>query len=187
MLFFIESIAAFLALFGAFFLSRLKRWAFIPMFFSAILYVGVMFSHHLVFNALNNLFFAFMALVGFVRWGFPKRRIIRLCFFHNLLASFVIIVLALIATYITTNRTPDAPFPFLDSLTTILGVFAYILLSFRVLDTWFYWIIQRALLAILFLILGMYPTLILVTIFLAFEIYGWYIWYRVWQLEVTPS
>ena len=80
-------------------------------------------------------------------------------------------------------RFTDAALPYPDATTTVLSVIAQILLARRYLENWMVWVAVDVLAVGIYGIKGLYPTMVLYTLFLGLASGGLLMWWRVWQTQ----
>lgn len=84
------------------------------------------------------------------------------------------------------SQYTDAALPVLDSLIVALSLVAQLLLAWRYLENWLYWIAVDLLGIGVFAYKSLYPTTILYTVFLVMAIVGWRTWQNAWRQQ-TPT
>lgn len=77
----------------------------------------------------------------------------------------IVFVLLYAAMWIVLTRLTDSPVPARDSFITSLSIIATWMLARKIYEHWFLWIVVNFVSAVLFLIRGLYPTLILYVVY----------------------
>ena len=93
----------------------------------------------------------------------------------GLTAALVVIYLII---YNTLNRLTDSPVPHIDAFTTTLSIVATWMLAKKIVEHWALWIIVNLVSIYLYNIRGLYPTMILYTIYTCISFYGYYNWLK---------
>ncbi len=142
----IEWVAAFLSLGYLILLSKQRVEAWALGILSSAIYVYLCYSFKLY--AETGLYF-FYVLIGFYGWYNWKRNSNdslkvnqRTVFFH--LTWIIGLFILGIGLGRTLDKFTDAVFPYIDSLTTVFGIFASWLEAKKILEGWYYWIILNA-------------------------------------------
>ncbi len=73
-------------------------------------------------------------------------------------------------------RLTDASYPYWDGSVAMISIVSQILMAQRKLENWIGWIIVNALSIPLYLVKGLYPTMVLYTILLGMAVIGWLQW-----------
>ncbi len=130
--------------------------------------------------------YVLVGFFGLYQWKFGRvstRRSIRSL---PLRQHLQILALGLITAAISGHllrRYTDAFAGFADSMTTIFGILATILLVYKVRENWLYWIVIDILMAVLYFLRGGCLASALYLIFFLTAIYGWYRWTRIVQSQ----
>jgi nicotinamide mononucleotide transporter len=79
-------------------------------------------------------------------------------------------------------RLTDASYPYWDGSVAMISIVSQILMAQRKAENWIGWIIVNALSIPLYLVKGLYPTMLLYTILLGMAVIGW----LQWKARLTP-
>ena len=73
-------------------------------------------------------------------------------------------------------RMTDASYPYWDGSVAMISIVSQILMAQRKAENWVGWIIVNMLSIPLYLVKGLYPTMVLYTILLGMAVIGWLQW-----------
>ncbi|MDZ7635958.1 MAG: nicotinamide riboside transporter PnuC [Bacteroidales bacterium] len=76
------------------------------------------------------------------------------------------------------DRATDSPVPVWDALITSLSVVATWMLTRKYLEQWYVWIVANAIAVVVYLVMKMYPTAVLFTVYLVMAVVGVREWSR---------
>jgi nicotinamide mononucleotide transporter len=94
----------------------------------------------------------------------------------------IIFVLLYIVMWFVLSRFTDSPVPVWDSFITSLSIVATWMLARKIFEHWYLWIVVNSVSSVLFLIKGLYPTVILYIIYCAMSFAG----LREWRKSLFP-
>ncbi len=203
------------ALFGAasvyFYIVR-NHWSWPVGLVQVVLYVAVFAQAKLYADMLLHVVYAGLQLYGWWAWldfdkstkqPFPTDRTaslenasekqqnisIRRLPVMGLAITFVAIAIMTSLYAFLLSRYTDASLPILDSLIAAMSLVAQLLLAWRFLENWIFWIAVDLLAIGVFAYKTLYPTTILYAIFLVMAMLGWRAWRTAWlnQLHAKPS
>lgn len=100
----------------------------------------------------------------------------------NLLIFTVAIFLLMM--YVLINFT-DSPVPIGDAFTTALSITATWMLTRKILDMWFLWMVANGVSLGLYIYKGLYPTSVLFFFYFAMSIVGYLQWKKSYNLSLT--
>jgi len=155
---------------------------------SAICTVVVDFTEtRLYMDGLLHVLYAFLALFGILLWlqkkGKPKTiRISRISYRSYLGYILLAALISAAAGYLLDLQT-DAQYPYVDSFTSILAVFATCLVIYRILDVWSYWVVINLGSLYLYWMTG---APLLAALYIAYLISNILKW-RQWQLQFSAQ
>ncbi len=117
-------------------------WLFAAV--SAALFVWVFFVARLYMEAALNVLYFVLAIYGWISWSGRDQSaslpVTRLALQRHAAALVVIAVLVVASGAVLSHYT-DAALPYLDSATTWLSVWATVLVAWKVLENWWYWLL----------------------------------------------
>jgi nicotinamide mononucleotide transporter len=165
--------------------QSISCWA--AAFVSSCLYVWVFFGARLYMDSVLQLFYAAMAVYGFLRWRRPQDAAapVRWPLRRNAFAAVGILGLSLANAFLLRRFTPAAS-PFVDSMVTWSSVFATYLVARKVYENWHWWLIIDSVSLCLYYTRGLYLTVLLFAMYLVLIVIGMREWRR--SLEfVAPA
>ncbi|MBK4218164.1 nicotinamide mononucleotide transporter [Paracoccus caeni] len=183
----IEIIAVLCGLVNVGLIIRRSIWNYPFGILMVILYAWIFYDVRLYSDALLQIFFLFIQVIGIFTWlnardddGLVKPTDL------PLRAAAVWVVAAIIASFalghVMATRT-DADFPYWDATTTVLSVIAQYLMARRYLQSWLVWITVDVLAIGLYWQKDLTPTAALYLIFLGMAVTG----YLNWRQSMQPS
>jgi len=89
---------------------------------------------------------------------------------------FLVFNMIWMGLYLVLLNFTDSPVPLGDSFTTALAIVATWMLTQKLLEQWFLWIIANMVSVTLYLYKGLYPTVILYLVYAGMSIAGYYEW-----------
>lgn len=97
----------------------------------------------------------------------------------RLAVILIIVFIALYtAMYLILSRMTDSPVPAWDSFITSLSIIATWMLARKIYEHWFLWIVVNSVSSVIFLVKGLYPTVILYLIYFIMSFAGLKEWKR---------
>lgn len=176
----LEFLGVFFGLICVYFNIKQNIWGWIAGIFSTICYVFVFFESKLYADLVLQLFFIVLSLHGILAWlkkddsgnSIPVSRaskkeiiyfIIGMPFFSGVLVGIL-------------DKYTDSDVPFLDSITTIISIYAQIWLAKKRIENWILWIIADFIYIYLYFQKDLFLTLILYSIFTVMALFGYQKW-----------
>jgi len=140
-----EIMAVVLAVMYLLLVIRENIWCWLCAFVSSAIYVWLFIEARLYMESLLYGFYAAMAVYGWYAWQHGDRdddglRISRLRWTIHGWAILLLGSMALCAGYLLHVNT-DAAWPYVDSLTTFMAVWATFLVARKVFENWYYWLV----------------------------------------------
>lgn len=146
------------------------------------LYAFIFYEARLYSDMLLQGFFFALQAYGWWYWlqGMPEDGHIRVRFLNlrQWTLSVVTAVIGVAALGTVMMRYTDADLPYWDATTTVLSMIAQLMLARRYLENWILWIIVDVLAIGIYFVKGLYPTMVLYSIFLVMATGGLIAWYR---------
>lgn len=189
---YLEWLAMLLGLAYLFFIIRENILAWPCAFFSTLIYIFVFWEAALLMESLLNIYYLLMAIYGYWQWTRKKHQvhsdvpIIQWPLSFHLIAITSIIVISALSGYLLENNS-HAAWPYLDSFTTWGAVFTTYLVAKKVYENWYYWLIINSISLFLFIERELYPTALLMCIYLLMIIIGIIKWRKVMQQQPTAA
>ncbi len=159
-------------------LNKISCWIFGIL--SAGLWAYAAYFHFsLVMDALLNVFYVIMGIVGWINWSGKGENgqlpITSLKFTTNTWIVLIGLVAGVLLGYLLSNYT-TASLPYWDALTTIFSIAATFLLIRRHIDNWVYWIVTDAIYIGMYYYKGAYLFGILFIVYTLMAVAGWLQW-----------
>jgi len=124
---------------------RQNIWCWFFAAISTAIYVYLFLQAKLYMESLLNIFYFAMALYGWYIWYFGRvgKAELPVSVWSRSVHAVALVVIAAIS--LTTghllDRFTDAAFPYVDSMTTWSAVWATFLVTRKVLENWWYWLV----------------------------------------------
>lgn len=168
---------------------RESLWCWPAAFVSSALTVVVMIEAKLYAESALNVFYAGMAVYGYVQWRYGGRREghdelpigtwpLRT---HVLAVGGTLAAAAVLGGWLA-SRT-DAAFPYADAFVTVGSVVTTYMVAKKLLENWAYWLAIDSLSAYLYLERGLYLYFGLFALYLVLVVIGWIRWQRDWHAQ----
>lgn len=177
----LEWLAMLLGLSYLFFVIRENILAWPCAFVSTSIYIYVFWEAALLMESLLNIYYLVMAAYGFWLWTRKqnktrsKTRIIHWSVQLHFFAISGIILISGLSGYLL-SKNSHAAWPYLDSFTTWGSVFTTYLVAKKVFENWYYWLVIDSLALFLYIDRALYPTALLMLIYLVMILIGMIRW-----------
>jgi nicotinamide mononucleotide transporter len=166
---------------------RENLWCWPAAFVSSALTVLVMAGARLYAEAVLNVFYAAMAVYGFVQWRYGGRRdgATQLAISvwplraHAAAIGGSLAASALVGYWLAVQT--DAAFPYLDAFVTVSSVVTTYMVARKILENWLYWLAIDSLAAYLYFERELYLYTALFVLYLALVVLGLRRWHRDWS------
>ena len=160
---------------------------------SALLYMVVFFHSKFYADMGLNAYYFFISIYGWIVWKQGRRDgekmpVSRLRLKQGL-TLLLITAAAFFGTGIMLSRYTDSPIPYWDAFTTALSFTATWMLARKILEHWIIWIIVDSVSMGLYLYRGLYPTLVLFSIYTIMAVIGLIQWKQAYtrsMIRETP-
>jgi nicotinamide mononucleotide transporter len=167
---------------------RESLWCWPCAFVSSVLTIVVMAGARLYAEAALNVFYAAMAVYGYVQWRYgggagrgdlpigtwPKRA-------HAVAIGGSMLVAAGVGWWLA--RHTQAAFPYADAFVTVGSVVTTYMVAKKILENWLYWIVIDSLSAYLYFARELYLYVGLFVLYLVLVVLGWFRWRRDWLAQ----
>lgn len=162
---------------SVYFSIRKKIWCWITGNIAVSAYFILFFKTQLYMDMALQVVYFIQGIYGIVYWrNSTDSKQIKVLNFQILLFSlFVILALAGIGGYILSTFT-NASLPYIDSVATLLSLWANLLLARKFLQNWIFWIVADIIYVFLFFYKGLYFSSAIYILFLVLSILGYYKW-----------
>jgi len=185
----LEWLAVLLAI--AYLLLAIKesRWCWPAAFFSTSIYVFLFFNVNLYMESLLNLYYLIMAIYGWQQWQkkttlTQQKAILTWSVKTHMTLIGITILLIVISAYLLNNYTSQ-DFALIDSFTTWFAVLATYMVTQKVLENWFYWIVIDSVSIYLYLSKGFALTAVLFFSYIILAVIGWIVWKKHYEQQVA--
>ncbi len=185
-----EMLAVSLAIAYLILAMRQSIWCWPCAFISTALFTWVFFDALLFMEALLNIYYMGMAVYGFWCWKtkIADNAVLSISTWRLSRHGFVlalILTLSLLSGFILTKQT-DAAWPYLDSFTTWGSVITTYMVARKIFENWFYWLVIDAIALFLYIDRGLYPSAVLMMIYLVLVVIGIYSWRKQMHQQLFP-
>lgn len=147
-------------------------------------YVYVFFSGKFYADMGLQVYYVLISIYGWYYWSrggsrthkgeLPVVRISR----QQLLFLIPTFAISWVVIWFILDRFTDSTVPLGDSFTTALAIVATWMLTRKIIEQWFLWIIANVVSIGLYLYKGLYPTVILYAVYAGMAVYGYLEWKR---------
>ncbi len=179
----IDWVATLSAIFYVLLAARGNQWCWFWAIVSGLLwaYASYVF-YQLYFDALLQLFYVVMAVVGYVQWQYGGRNnaplpITRMTTPQHLAAILAGSLLSVVFGVLAARYTSAAA-TYWDAFTTVFSVVTTFLLIRRKLENWVYWIVIDAVYAGLYASRGAYLFMVLMMLYVVIAVGAYIRWRR---------
>jgi nicotinamide mononucleotide transporter len=187
----LEGLAVVLALAYLLLAARENIWCWYCALISSALYVFIMWDARLLTEAVLNVFYVAMAVLGWYQWrrggrGHNGVKIVSLAWWQHgaLLAATLLLTLA---NGWVMQAWTDAAWPFVDAFITWGSVITTFLVVRKVLENWLYWIVIDGLALFVYIDRGLYLTALLFALYLVIVIFGYFEWRKLFISQIKSS
>lgn len=146
----LELVAIITGLFSIYYASKINKFTWLIGFISQVCYFVLFYNTGLFANAGLQIFYCAICIYGWIYWKNDNHKITILSIKNKLIILFCSILGILLLSYINPSENT-----LLDSTITVFSIVGSILLSKKILDTWYLWIIVNILAIYLFFKVGL--------------------------------
>ena len=186
----IEWVAVLLSLAYLILAMKQNPWCWPCALISTALFTWVFFDVSLIMEAALSVYYMVMAVYGYWAW---RRKVNAKALVistrpksWHLKAIVVILGLSLVSGFILSKNT-EAAWPYVDSLTTWGAVVTTYMVTQKIYENWFYWLVVDSLALALYLERGLYPSSLLMAVYLILVCIGLYQWRRELKQATTDN
>ena len=173
----IELVAVLFSIAYVFLAAKQKIWCWAAAMISVSIYIYICFSAKLYAETSLQIFYLFMAFLGYFNWKKPENNIkinewsIKKHIIIILTGAFFTFFLGFIFSSYT-----DAKMPIIDSFTTIFSLFATYMVIKKILENWLYWIVIDIVSVYLYNSRDLHLSALLFVVYTVIAIYGYNNW-----------
>lgn len=147
-------------------------------------YVIIFFTRKFYADMGLQVYYVLISIYGWYYWsrgGSQRERqelpVVRINNKQSLLL-FIVLLFIWAVIYVVLDRYTDSTVPVGDSFTTAMAIVATWMLTRKIIEQWFLWIIANSVSIGLYICKGLYPTVILYAVYTAMAVYGYIEWNR---------
>jgi nicotinamide mononucleotide transporter len=147
-------------------------------------YVIIFFTRKFYADMGLQVYYVLISIYGWYYWsrgGSQRERqelpVVRINNKQSLLL-FIVFLFIWAVIYVVLDRYTDSTVPVGDSFTTAMAIVATWMLTRKIIEQWFLWIIANSVSIGLYICKGLYPTVILYAVYTAMAVYGYIEWNR---------
>ncbi|MEE4245189.1 MAG: nicotinamide riboside transporter PnuC [Kangiellaceae bacterium] len=182
--------------------ARANKWCWPFAFASTAIFSYVFFDVKLTQEALLNVYYLLMAIYGWYAWSkqssptkspdvvekvSDRDSLIQSWSLATHIRLIFFIVMVGIVSGLLFEIYFDAEFSLLNGISSWLAVLTTYLVTQKVLENWYYWMVINSLSLYMFASLELYVTALLMLIYLAMSIYGINEWQRLFKQQQLKS
>ena len=157
-----------------------------------LLYIFVFYYQKFYSDCILHVIYVFLQIYGWYSWSHPSAGqatengiVVERLSGASFCLSMTLVVLGTAAWGYLMAHFTDAVVPYGDAFTTVASLLAQVLLARKKIENWVFWVAVDVVAIGLYGYRGLYPTMVLYTLFLGMAIMGWLVWRRRWQQQVT--
>ena len=147
-------------------------------------YIIIFFTRKFYADMGLQVYYVLISIYGWYYWsrgGSQRERqelpVVRINNKQSLLL-FIVLLFIWAVIYVVLDRYTDSTVPVGDSFTTAMAIVATWMLTRKIIEQWFLWIIANSVSIGLYICKGLYPTVILYAVYTAMAVYGYIEWNR---------
>ena len=153
-------------------------------------YIIIFFTRKFYADMGLQVYYVLISIYGWYYWsrgGSQRERqelpVVRINNKQSLLL-FIVLLFIWAVIYVVLDRYTDSTVPVGDSFTTAMAIVATWMLTRKIIEQWFLWIIANVVSIGLYIYKGLYPTVILYAVYTAMAVYGYIEWNRSMQKKI---
>lgn len=173
--------------------AKNNRWCWPAAFISTLIFSIIFYDVSLLMESLLNVYYMAMALYGWYRWQNSKiltannqLPITTWPYIKHIKLIILLSIFSLFIGFVMDNYT-TADFAYLDTFTTVFAVTTTYLVTIKLYENWFYWIVINSVSVYLYLQKGLEPTAFLAGFNILMCILGLYNWHKIYKQEQIKS
>jgi nicotinamide mononucleotide transporter len=186
-----ETLAAVLGLAYLLLAVRRSLWCWLCAFASTAIYLVIFARASLYMQSALQVFYLAMAVYGFLDWRHHRFEdgsvaIRSWTLTQHVLAGIAVLAATAVNGWLLVRHT-DAALPYLDSFVTWGSVVTTWLVARRVIENWLYWVIVDGVAVWLCILSQLYPTAVLMGIYVGIVIRGYVVWRREQAVQLAAA
>ena len=179
----VEIIAAALGLIGIGLQIKQSHWYWLTSILMVTLYIYVFYQSKFYADMSFQFYYLAVSIYGWYLWLTKREKseseskyTVNKLNGKQLTISLLITIALFIAIYFILIRFTDSPIPIGDAFTTALSITATWLLAKKYIENWLFWIVVDAVSTALYIVKGLYPTVILFSVLTILAVVGYLKW-----------
>ena len=163
-----------------------RRWGWLCGFLGSALAVWLYAVKGIIGLTALQVFFALAGLYGYWNWGKETERPVML---KSIGTHSGVVIVGLGMVYLTATLLQDhldGQFPYMDAFVTVFSIVGTVLMAWRWLNHWIYWVVVDLVWLVLNLKLEYYSFATLSVVYLVLSVFGWVKWKKELRSS-TPS
>jgi nicotinamide mononucleotide transporter len=158
-------------------------------FVSTAIFLHVFWQVHLYMEAGLQVFYLVMAVYGWHSWrkqeNQPTRQVITWPWQYHVIAISIITIATLASGYLLSDT--NQRLGYIDSFTTWGAVVTTIMVVWKILENWLYWLVIDSVAIYLYLDRELYFTALLFAVYIVIIFFGYFSWRRDLESEITQG
>lgn len=177
----VEIIAATLGLLGIGLQIKQSHWYWLTSILMVSLYIFVFYQSKFYADMSFQFYYLIVSIYGWYLWLTKREKtesnyIVNKLSKKQLSISLLVSSILFVAIYFILKRFTDSPVPVGDAFTTALSITATWLLAKKYLENWIFWIVADAVSTALYVMKGLYPTVVLFSVLTILAVVGYLKW-----------
>jgi len=160
---------------------------------TSLAYIYIFFTGKFYADMGLQVYYVLISIYGWYFWSrggskaekgeLPVVRVSR----QQAILFFLLFIASWVGIYFVLDRYTDSTVPLGDSFTTALAIVATWMLTQKIIEQWFLWIIANVVSIGLYIYKGLYPTVILYAVYAVMAVYGYVEWKRSMKNQVEDE
>jgi len=168
-----------------------NSWCWPAAFISTTIYMFLFFDANLYMESLLNFYYLVMAIYGWQQWQPKANSDLRKHISIWQLKTHLILIsltglLILVSAYLLNSYT-NQEFALIDSFTTWFAILATYMVTQKILENWFYWIVINSVSIYLYVSKGFALTAVLFFSYIILAVVGWIAWKKHFERQNTNT
>lgn len=181
---YIEFFAVLLYFISVYFAIKINIWTWPVGIISQILFFILYLDAHTYANAFLQIIFILLCIKGWIRWHKKDTDEISTQSYLTSRWTFIISFLSIILFGTILKYYSNDPYPYYDVAIFVWSVVGTVLLTYKKLQAWVYWIVVNITSLILYSNIGYYFVAIQGLIFIFMDSYALNKWIKLWKSKV---
>jgi len=155
-----------------------------------LLYIFVFYYQKFYSDCILHVIYVFLQVYGWYNWsrrpnnqGAENEIVVERLSSGAFCLSISLVTIGTLAWGFIMERFTDAVVPYGDAFTTVASLVAQVLLARKKLENWVFWVAVDVVAIGLYGYRGLYPTMVLYTLFLGMASVGLAVWWKKWRKQ----